>query len=148
MKIKRTRCDSTRSDQEELAGLPPTFINMASHWWDASAIYGSDPDITNSLRLLEGGKLRMENRRLPVRAQRRSRRQDFRLIGGLGWNYYTLFSRSSTTRSVIGSGSSSRNWGDEQLFQTARLVNAALMAKIHMVEWTPALLGHRRCSLG
>ncbi len=32
-------------------------------------------------------------------------------------------------------------WDDERLFQTARLINAALMAKIHTVEWTPAILG-------
>lgn len=30
---------------------------------------------------------------------------------------------------------------DEQLFQTARLINAALIAKIHTVEWTPGILG-------
>ncbi len=29
-------------------------------------------------------------------------------------------------------------WDDETLFQTARLVNAAVMAKIHTIEWTPA----------
>jgi len=32
---------------------------------------------------------------------------------------------------------------DEQVFQTARLVNAALMAKIHTVEWTPAILANK-----
>src|SRR6202022_2567597 len=32
-------------------------------------------------------------------------------------------------------------WGDGGLFEHARLVNAALIAKIHTVEWTPALLG-------
>ena len=31
-------------------------------------------------------------------------------------------------------------WDDERLFQQARLINAALMAKIHTVEWTPAIL--------
>lgn len=29
---------------------------------------------------------------------------------------------------------------DEKIFQTARLVNSALLAKIHTVEWTPAIL--------
>ena len=29
---------------------------------------------------------------------------------------------------------------DEEIFQTARLVNAAILAKIHTVEWTPAIL--------
>jgi len=31
---------------------------------------------------------------------------------------------------------------DEQLFQRARLINAALIAKIHTVEWTPAVISH------
>ena len=29
------------------------------------------------------------------------------------------------------------DWSDEQLFQKARLINAALLAKIHTVEWSP-----------
>ena len=29
---------------------------------------------------------------------------------------------------------------DEHVFQTARLINSAIMAKIHTVEWTPAIL--------
>ena len=32
------------------------------------------------------------------------------------------------------------DWKDEQLFDKARLINAALLAKIHTVEWTPAIL--------
>ena len=32
------------------------------------------------------------------------------------------------------------SWDDEKLFLTARLVNSALMAKIHTVEWTPGIL--------
>ena len=32
------------------------------------------------------------------------------------------------------------DWDDEALFQTARLVNAALLARIHTIEWTPAIL--------
>jgi hypothetical protein len=31
-------------------------------------------------------------------------------------------------------------WSDDQLFDTARLVNAAVMAKIHTVEWTTNIL--------
>ena len=32
---------------------------------------------------------------------------------------------------------------DEEIFQTARLINAAVMAKIHTVEWTPAILANK-----
>src|ERR671920_223014 len=34
------------------------------------------------------------------------------------------------------------HWDDEELFQRARLVVAALMAKIHTAEWTPAVISH------
>ncbi len=32
------------------------------------------------------------------------------------------------------------HWDDNRLFNVARLVNAAVMAKIHTVEWTPSIL--------
>ena len=35
------------------------------------------------------------------------------------------------------------DWDDDRLFQVARLINAALMAKIHTIEWTPAILPNR-----
>ena len=31
-------------------------------------------------------------------------------------------------------------WTDEQLFRKAKLINSALMAKIHTIEWTPAIV--------
>ena len=34
------------------------------------------------------------------------------------------------------------DWTDDQIFDHARLINAALLAKIHTVEWTPAILPH------
>jgi hypothetical protein len=33
-------------------------------------------------------------------------------------------------------------WSDDEIFDRARLVNAALLAKIHTVEWTPAVISH------
>ena len=37
---------------------------------------------------------------------------------------------------------------DEEIFQTARLVNAAILAKIHTVEWTPAILANETLKKG
>lgn len=34
------------------------------------------------------------------------------------------------------------DWTDDQLFARAKLINSAVMAKIHTVEWTPAILPH------
>src|SRR5262249_14898964 len=38
--------------------------------------------------------------------------------------------------------------GDAQIFRVARLVNNALMAKIHTVDWTPAILTHPALRIG
>ena len=37
------------------------------------------------------------------------------------------------------------SWDDDQVFDKARLVVAALIAKIHTVEWTTAILAHPCC---
>jgi hypothetical protein len=34
------------------------------------------------------------------------------------------------------------SWSDDRLYHKARLINAALMAKIHTTEWTPAIIAH------
>jgi hypothetical protein len=36
----------------------------------------------------------------------------------------------------------------DQIFDKARLVNCAVMAKIHTVEWTPAILAHPALQIG
>ena len=37
---------------------------------------------------------------------------------------------------------------DDELFGTAQLVNSALIAKIHTVEWTPAIVAHPALKIG
>jgi Animal haem peroxidase len=39
-------------------------------------------------------------------------------------------------------------WDDNRLFNVARLINAAVMAKIHSVEWTPAILPNQALETG
>jgi hypothetical protein len=39
------------------------------------------------------------------------------------------------------------DWNDKRLFNVARLINAAVMAKIHSVEWTPAILANKGLEL-
>lgn len=35
-----------------------------------------------------------------------------------------------------------KGFSEEELYQTARLIVAGLLARIHTVEWTPALLSN------
>ncbi len=37
---------------------------------------------------------------------------------------------------------------DEHIFQISRLINSAIMAKIHTVEWTPAILANKMLDIG
>jgi hypothetical protein len=39
-------------------------------------------------------------------------------------------------------------WSDDQLYDRARLINGALMAKIHTVDWTPAIIAHPTTKIG
>src|SRR5205814_1314429 len=40
------------------------------------------------------------------------------------------------------------HWSDDHLYHTARLINVALIAKIHTVEWTCAILAHPAIEIG
>jgi len=57
MHILRTREDPTRTPEEE--GRPPTHINVHTHWWDGSQIYGSDAQTQAQVRSGRDGKLKV-----------------------------------------------------------------------------------------
>jgi len=139
MRIERTRSDPTPDGN----GGSPTFVTADSHWWDGSQIYGSDPEFSAALRAGEGGRLRLDpDGQLP-------RDLDDKVdLAGVAGNFWlglallhTLFTRE---HNAIADRLAAEHpdWSDERLFETARLVNAALMAKIHTVEWTPAIIAH------
>jgi hypothetical protein len=137
--IPRVRQDPTRPPGSE--AYPPTFVNVNSAWWDASSIYGNSRQQQLELRAGAEGKLRVvEGAAVPTpdSAQDPSREPGFWL--GLVM-LAALFQREHNAicdrlRAEY------PNWGDEDLFQVARLVNSALIAKIHTVEWTPAIISH------
>src|SRR6266496_2996457 len=54
---------------------------------------------------------------------------------------HTLFNREHNAICDMLSGHHP-DWDDERLFLTARLVNSALQAKIHTIEWTPGILAN------
>jgi hypothetical protein len=140
MRIPRTRQDP---DQPSDSGSPPTYVTADSHWWDASQIYGTDPAFAAMLRSGEDGKLRIDEHGLLP--QDLDGLMDLSGVGGNFWVglglLHTLFSLEHNAicdrlRAEY------RTWSDDQIFERARLVNAALMAKIHTVEWTPAIIAH------
>ena len=141
MRILRTRRDPTRPGDG--GPQPPTFVNTASHWWDASQLYGSDEKVQQTVRSGESGKLRVEpNRLLPVDPATGVE------VTGVSGNWWLGLDLMHTLFTLEHNAICDRlranypSWSDQELFDRARLVNAALLAKIHTVEWTPAILAH------
>ena len=78
----------------------------------------------------------------PRTSTRASTIADVRGTHWIGLSSCTRSSRSSTTRSATGSKKEYPTWADDQLYDQARMINGALMAKIHTVDWTPAIIAH------
>jgi hypothetical protein len=137
--VRRTVTDPTRRPED--AGLPPTFLNEVTHWWDGSQLYGSDWRTQHRVRSFEGGKLTLtEDGRLPVDADTGTELTGFSRNWWVGLGLlHTVFAREHNAICEM-LADAHPDWDDEALFQTARLVNAAVMAKIHTIEWTPAIL--------
>jgi Animal haem peroxidase len=145
MRIQRTRRDPDSPGE----GAAPTYVTADSHWWDGSQIYGSDPALAAGLRTGEGGKVRLDpDDQLP-------RDLDDKIdLAGVAGNFWlglallhTLFMKEHNAI-CDRLADEHPDWDDGRLFDTARLVNAALMAKIHTVEWTPAIIAHKTTKFG
>jgi hypothetical protein len=137
------RSRNTAIDPSADSTGPPTFITDDTHWWDGSQIYGSDPAFATALRSGEHGKLRVEASGLVP--------QDIEShvdLSGVAGNFWVglailhalfMFEHNAICDRLH---EQHPELGDDDLYDRARLVNAALMAKIHTVDWTPAIIAH------
>ncbi|KAB2352535.1 peroxidase family protein [Actinomadura rudentiformis] len=139
MRVMRTRPDPAGNPSPS---TPPTWANTETHWWDASQIYGSTPDHQKIVRSGEDGKLRVASDGLPVMPD--DPNLDPRRVPGFWLGVLMMHALFTLEHNAICDRLRGEfpNWSDEELYQRARLVNAALIAKIHTVEWTPAVIAH------
>jgi hypothetical protein len=125
-------------------GLPPVYATHDTHWWDASQIYGADRAFQNLARTGINGQLALDSDGLhpagldplldPV-----GPRGNFWV--GLAL-LHALFIREHNAICDELLRSENRSWTDDELHDKARLINVAVMAKIHTVEWTSAIIAH------
>lgn len=120
---------------------PPAYVNENSHWWDGSQVYGSTADVARSLRTGVAGKIRVgADGRLGVDP---ATGLELTGVTDNGWVGLSLLHGLFALEHNAICDRLAREfqaWDDERLFRQARLVNAALMAKIHTIEWTPAIV--------
>jgi hypothetical protein len=138
MEIMRTRQDPSADPSG-----PPTFVTDDTHWWDASQIYGREPAYADAIRSGDDGKLRLDESGLPP-----VELDKFVDLTGVAGNFWVglalLHSLFMREHNVVCDRlhQTHPELSDDELFDKARLVVAALMAKIHTVDWTPALIAH------
>ena len=139
---------ATPPDPTQTSDQVTTFLNEETHWWDASQIYGSTPEFQAAVRSDDDGKVRIgADGLIDI---------DPALLGASGgidgwWAglemMATVFMREHNAI-CDHLKAAYPEWTDDQLFHKARLINAALIAKIHTIEWTPAILGHPVLQIG
>ena len=140
----------TKRDPNADGDVPRTFVNTETHWWDASQIYGSNQDFQKAVRRHElgPGKVAIGTDGLID--------IDPALLGssgGLdGWwvgleLLHTLFMREHNAVCDM-LAAAYPAWSDDELFDKGRLIIAALIAKIHTVEWTTAILNRPALRIG
>jgi len=138
MEIPRTRRDPSADPDG-----PPTFVTADTHWWDGSQVYGSDPAFAQALRTGEHGKLKLDDRGLIP--QEVEAHIDLAGVAGNFWVglalLHSLFMREhNAVCDHLHAAHPEKS--DDELYDNARLVVSALMAKIHTVDWTPAIIAH------
>jgi len=134
---------ATDADWEPGSKMPPAYRNRVTHWWDGSQVYGSDAETVQSLRTGEGGKLIVgTGGRIPRDPQTGLPMAGFTDNWWLGLDL--MHSIWVLEHNAIADHLAEQfpEWDDQALFDRARLINSALMAKIHTVEWTTAILQH------
>jgi hypothetical protein len=138
MTIKRTLPDPSQDPEG-----PPTYTTRDTHWWDGSQIYGNTPQYAEKLRKHHKGLLLIDH--LGLMPDSGDEYLDFNGPAGNFWVglaiLHSLFMREHNAICER-LAAEYPDMSDQQLYDTARLVNAALMAKIHTVDWTPAIIAN------
>ncbi len=145
MTILRTMDDPTRPSTST---APQTRINVLTHWWDGSQVYGESEALTAARRSNVDGKLLVnDDGSLPWP---QDPDHDPSRVPGFWTGLAMLITVFTLEHNAICDRlrAAYPTWDDEELFQRARLVNSALLAKIHTVEWTPAVISHPTTVLG
>ena len=143
MQVMRTRKDPTHPPEDS---SPPTYLNTETHWWDGSQLYGSDAEAKKRVRSGEDGKLVVgPDGMLPAELVAEASKEPGFWVGLALLQTLFVLEHNAICERLHAEYPS---WSDDDLFDHARLINSALLAKIHTVEWTTGILGHPTMQIG
>jgi hypothetical protein len=133
--------------------------NAVTHWWDGSEVYGTPssaepgfgpqrPD-TTALRVGDTADLALDGYGcLPRDDASGLPRTDFGEAWWLGLSVLQTLMTREHNAVCAALRSEYADLSEDRIFQIARLVVTALIAKIHTVEWTPAILNMKTVEVG
>jgi hypothetical protein len=143
MQVMRTRKDPTHPPEDS---SPPTYLNTETHWWDGSQLYGSDAEAQKRVRSGENGKVVVgPDGMLPAKLVAEASKEPGFWVGLALLQALFVLEHNAICDRLRAEYPS---WSDDDLFDHARLINSALLAKIHTVEWTTGILGHPTMQIG
>lgn len=127
------------------------FDNFRSHWWDSSFVYGQTEEAVARARTGEGGKVHLSDTPgILARAE-----DGTSLVGDAknGWlgvaMLQEIFAREhNAVAEAIAREHPELAGNDDRLFNLSRLVVAAVVAKVHTVDWTVELLKTHTLDVG
>ncbi|KAK6933375.1 hem peroxidase, animal-type [Dillenia turbinata] len=134
--------------QTDSPAMPFGFLNTRTAWWDGSVIYGNNRDDMHRVRAYHDGKLKIseeglllhDNKGLPISGDVRNFWAGLTLLQSLFIKEHNLICDFLKAHYP--------DFEDEKLFQCARLVTSAVIAKIHTIDWTIELLKTDTLSVG
>jgi hypothetical protein len=145
--IQKTKPDANQLSQDDQY---PAYRNVNPQWWDGSQIYGETEEETLKLRTKAGNEEVCPSGHLYLGADGflPTDRPSGATASGFIDNWWlgleilhTLFAKEHNAI-CDHLKKHEKELSDDVVFQKARLVNCALLAKIHTVEWTPGILNH------
>lgn len=159
--VPRTKKDST--SRSNFVNAAPTYQNENTHWWDGSQIYGSTQERQNSLRTFENGEMKisadghllLDSNGIELTGFNRNWWFGLSMLHNLFVREHNQIAREIAKSHAKDPKFHSRDktvddklYFDQKVFDVARLVNVALMAKIHTIEWTPTILNNKNLRRG
>ena len=141
LSVQRTQADPSRTAAEAIK--PPTYQNHNTHWWDGSQLYGSSKESSDKIRSFVDGRLKVNaDNSLPTELL------SGKPVTGVNDNWWlglSMLHQLFTLEHNAIAGKLKQAYPaqtDQWIYDHARLANAALMAKIHTIEWTPAIIAN------
>ncbi|KAK9070605.1 hypothetical protein SSX86_011007 [Deinandra increscens subsp. villosa] len=117
------------------------FLNSRTPWWDGSVIYGNNEAGMVKVRAYKDGKLKIsredgllehDEKGIPISGDVRNCWAGFSLLQALFVKEHNLICDMLKEHYP--------EFDDEKLYQHARLITSAMIAKIHTIDWTVELL--------